>query len=755
MKNLLHKLLFVILFSAVSFSCTDVITELENKVDAIDERVAALEELTAQMNTDIYSLKTVVTALQNNDFVKSITEVKESNKVIGYKLTFSKSGAITIYHGKDGKDGKDGFTPKLEARLHSANGIYYWWLNDNWVTDNDGNWLRVDGAKGEAGADGKDGVTPQLKIENGFWMLSADNGKTWTSIGKATGETGADGATPVVGIKQFTDGIYYWTLNGEFMTDDDGNKIAARGEKGQDGQDGQDGVTPQLKIENGMWMVSNDNGATWKIAGPATGGDGDSFFINVSQDDNYVYMQLKDGTMIKLPKEKLLTISFDESADISITGGATKILKYTIEGATEQTIVKAMGQNGWRAKATPTDNTKGTISVTAPDPITDDEVLVLVYDGKTKTIMSTLNFKTGVITVASDAYSLPKAAGSQAVKVKTDIDYSVDIPESAKSWLSVASTRSAMREETLTFHVTENKGFMRHATVALKNNAGKVLKSIGFQQAGGAISVDVKTPGSLATLLPEDQQSITHLVVSGTLNDDDFGVISKMPALEFVDMSKITNIEVLEGMFEGKQLIKEVKLPLNLTKIADKLFNNSGLQICAIPDKVTTIGKHSFSGSKLSGSLIIPASVVAIEDFAFNDCKSLTGTLTLGEGLKTIATFAFGGCSALTGKLNLPVVLTSIGANAFMGCSKISGDLLLPEKITFVGGLAFSGCSGIGKIFSKNPTPPKLETSPVFPNYDYLGVPVGAKAAYASAAPGHETHDKWSNFKTIEEVAGL
>lgn len=754
MKNLLHMLLVAFISVSVLSSCGDLITELEGKVDALDSRVEALEKLTAQMNTNISALQTVVAALQNDDVVKSITEIKEGNKVIGYTLSFSKSGDVTIYNGKDGADGKDGRTPNLLARK-DTNGKFYWWLNGLWLEDSEGKKIPVsgeNGVDGKDGYDGKNGTTPQLKIENGFWMLSTDNGETWTQLGKATGESGQDGEAPVVGIKKFTDGIYYWTLNGEFMTDDEGNKIAARGEKGQDGQDGQNGVTPKLKIENGLWMVSTDNGETWTIAGAATGGDGDSFFQNVSQDDNYVYMQLKDGTMIKLPKEKMLSISFDESTDISITGGATKTLNYTVTGATEEAIVKALGQNGWRAKVTPTDNTKGTIAVTAPDPLTDDEVLVWVYDGKTKTIMSSLNFVTGVITVASNAYSLPKEAGSQAVTVNTNIDYTVDIPEEAKSWLSVASTRSAMRIETLTFSFTENKEFLRYATVTLKNNAGKVLQSIAFEQAGGAISVDVETAGTLSALLTEEQkQSISHLVVNGTLNDADFGVISQMPSLAFADMSGITNTSVLAAMFRDNPIIKEVKLPAHLTKIPDNMFYNSGVQTCVIPDEVETIGKNAFALSKLSGSLEIPASVTLIDNFAFNDCKSLTGSLNFASGLITIGTQAFGGCSELTGQLVFPATLITISANAFMGCSKFSGNLILPENVTFIGGLAFSGCNGIGKIYSKNPTPPTLEAAP-FPNYTYLGVPAGAKTVYEAAVPIHPTHDKWSNFAVIEEV---
>ena len=246
MKNILRTLLVSLVAAPLLFSCAD-IPGIESKIEALDSRVEALEQLAAQMNTNISALQIAVTALQNRDFVTSVTEIKEADKIIGYTINFSKSGSATIYNGK---------TPNIIAKQY-ADGKYYWSLNGQWLTGSDGEMMKVEG---------ENGITPLLKIENGFWMLSIDNGETWTNIGKATG---ADGATPVIGIKKFTDGVYYWTVNGEFMTDDAGNKIKAQGN---------DGVTPQLKIENGFWMLSTDNGETWTNMGTAVGGDGDSFF---------------------------------------------------------------------------------------------------------------------------------------------------------------------------------------------------------------------------------------------------------------------------------------------------------------------------------------------------------------------------------------------------------------------------------------------------------------------------------------------
>ena len=93
----------------------------------------------------------------------------------------------------------------------------------------------------------------------------------------ADGKDGQDGQNgsanaPVIGVAQDTDGVYYWTLNGEWLLDNNGNKLPV---SGKDGQNGANGTMPQLKIEEGDWYVSYDNGVTWVQLGKATGEDGE------------------------------------------------------------------------------------------------------------------------------------------------------------------------------------------------------------------------------------------------------------------------------------------------------------------------------------------------------------------------------------------------------------------------------------------------------------------------------------------------
>ena len=449
MKKLLA---FAALFAVVALtSCKYDDDDLWNSVHGLENRVAKLEELCKQMNTNISSLQTIVTALQNNVYVTGTTPLMQDGKEIGYTITFSKGNPITIYHGKDGQDGEDGTTPTIGVKK-DTDGVYYWTLN--------GEFIMVDGGKiqaeGKDGTNGTNGTTPQFKIENDYWFVSYDNGANWTQLGKATGEDGiggdsmfsgvdyetstdyviftlsngtqiklptwsafealqrlcnetntnlsalqtivtalqnndyitsvdpltengkvvgytikfaksnpiviyngkdgadgVDGNTPVIGVKKDTDGIYYWTLDGEFIVVD-GQKIKAQG---TDGNDGSDGVTPKLEIREGYWWISYDNGTNWSQLGKATGEDGkDGDSIKITQDENNVYFELADGTIITISKTGQSTLDIIKFADMAVKSVCVKKwdtngdgeLSYE-EAASITTIEKAFKENEYIA----------------------------------------------------------------------------------------------------------------------------------------------------------------------------------------------------------------------------------------------------------------------------------------------------------------------------------------------------------------------------------------------------------------------
>ena len=136
------------------------------------------------------------------------------------------------------------------------------------------------------------------------------------------GTDGIDGYTPQIGVMKDTDGVYYWTLDGEWMLDNNGNKIKAvgsdgadgkdgidgdDGKDGEDGKDGSNGITPRLKIDNDYWYVSYDNGTTWQQLGKATGEDGENgvdgetLIETINIGDNAVTFILTNGQVITIP----------------------------------------------------------------------------------------------------------------------------------------------------------------------------------------------------------------------------------------------------------------------------------------------------------------------------------------------------------------------------------------------------------------------------------------------------------------------
>ena len=641
----MKKLLSLVFCGLLLFGCSDKYDDsaLRNDLNDLENRVAKLEELCTQMNTNISSLQKIVDALQDNLSISKVEQISD-----GYIIHFSDGSTATIKNGKNSGD------------------------------------------------------------------------------------------APIIGVKKDTDGIYYWTLNGEWLTDDAGDKIKAEGMDGENGNDGTDGengkdsITPQLKIENGRWMLSIDNGRTWKDIGQATdadgqdgadgtnGKDGDSFFQSVTEDDNNVYFTLIDGTVITIPKgdNSQFAIAFDTTDIAILNGGESKTISYTITSATENTLVKAIAQDGWKVKVNATSTDKGTITITAPNPIVESEILVFANDGSCRTVMVSLNCMQGQINIADNSIDATPAGGTQEIKLTTNLDYTVEIPDDAKSWLSLAPQTRALREDAIVFEVTANEGIQRYATVALKDEQGNILQTIIFRQLGTCTEIHVETKGELENELADyDYANIESLKITGVLNDVDFLFIYRM-------MPKLKNLDIAE---------------VNITALPTQAFYKStNVEHLILPKTLTTIGKEMFYRSKLK-SVVIPASVETIEAAAFMGCSSLaTVTFEKGSQLKTIGGGyssyypnyygAFADCTALT-SIEIPASVETIEAAAFMRCSKlatvtfekgsqlktIGGDyssyyygvfsdctalksIEIPASVETIEATAFKGCSSLATV---------------------------------------------------------
>ena len=710
----MKKLLSLLMCGLLLFGCGDKYDDsaLRNDLNDLENRVAKLEELCKQMNTNISSLQKIVEALQDNLSISKVEQISD-----GYIIHFSDGSTATIKNGKNSED-----APIIGVKK-DTDGIYYWTLDGEWLTDEKGNKVKAqgtdgkDGVDGEDGTNGKDGITPQLKIENGRWMLSMDNGKTWTDIGQATGADGTDG------------------------------------EDGVDGKDGTNGI-----------------------------------FKSVTEDNDNVYFTLEDDSVITIPKSdnSKFAIAFDTTDIAILNGGESKTISYTITDATKNTVVKAIAQDGWKVKVDATSTDKGTITITAPNPIVESEILVFANDGSYRTVMVSLNCMQGQINIADNSINATSAGGTQEIKLTTNLDYTIEIPEDAQSWLSLAPETRALREDTIVFEVTANEGMQRYTTVALKDEQGKILQTIIFRQLGTCTEVHVETKGELENeLAGYDYANIESLKITGVLNDVDFLFIYRMmPNLKNLDIAEVNITALPIQAFYKSTNVENLILPNTLITIGEEMFYQSKLKTVVIPANATTIGNSAFEQCASLISIDIPANVETIGTAVFWGCSSLTTvTFEKESQLKTIGGGysepnyygVFSDCTALT-SIEIPASVETIEAAAFKGCSSLATvtfekgsqlktiggggssyygafgqlknlmtvDMSACTQVKTIGESAFDGDSELRLFKIGTETPPTCGRdafSGINP-YSVLKVPSGCADAYKAKSG-------WNNFASI------
>lgn len=150
-------------------------------------------------------------------------------------------------------------------------------------------------------------------------------------------------------------------------------------------------------------------------------------------------------------------------------------------------------------------------------------------------------------------------------------------------------------------------------------------------------------------------------------------------------------------------------------------FLCGGLKSVTLPNELTVIGEFAFDGCRKLTSITIPASVKSIGEGAFSDCNGLTqinvdkdntaytsvnglllskdgrtlikginGKVVIPNSVMKINNSAFNDCEGLT-SVTIPASVTNIGDFAFSGCKSLT-NVTIPEGVTTIGDWAFSGC---------------------------------------------------------------
>ena len=162
----------IITFLSV-IACTNLDDILEQLRDH-EQRIQKLEALCTQLNSNVEAIQTILTALEQDDYITDITKITEAGIEIGYSITFAKGGTVNIYHGSNGTDAP---APKIGIRK-ASDGEYYWTSNDEWLTDESGEKIP---ASVPNDPDGKY-ITPLFRVAENIWYISYDNGNSWKEI---------------------------------------------------------------------------------------------------------------------------------------------------------------------------------------------------------------------------------------------------------------------------------------------------------------------------------------------------------------------------------------------------------------------------------------------------------------------------------------------------------------------------------------------------------------------------------------------
>ena len=328
-------------------------------------------------------------------------------------------------------------------------------------------------------------VTPLKEdgVEIGYQIIFKENGVVNLYHGKdgidgingTNGTNGIDGSTvvPVLGTKQDTDGIYYWTLDGEFVVAD-GKKIPLTDKA----------PTPQIKIANDLWVVSYDEGKTWDEIGPAV-----SLGIkSVDTTADAVVITMTDGSSFSIPLGSPLKVVLGEFDATALNYGVDLEIPYTISGV-EGDVVVFLLKEGAAFEAELVEESARAGKVIVKQLVADTKetkgkvgIFAVAEDGAT--VSQAIRLVSGVFYAVEgnqSSYEVEAKGGNVEFKIATNTVFEV---KTGAEWITYVATK-AVEEKTLKFAVEANEGEAREASVEI--TAGETKLGFTVAQAGGYV----------------------------------------------------------------------------------------------------------------------------------------------------------------------------------------------------------------------------------------------------------------------------
>ena len=540
----------------------------------------------------------------------------------------------------------------------------------------------------------KDYVTAVTPLEDGTgYVISFLKSGNVTIKHGEQGEKGEDGTTPVISVKQDSDGKHYWTVNGEWLLVN-GNKMPVTGEKGDKGDNGvsgSDGLTPYIGDNGNWWIGTSDTGVK---------AQGDAIFakdgIDYTSDLDNVIFTLADGTKITLPRTSALTVGFESYETFMLTP-TTNVINIVLPETLKEEDYTALvaevkneagvgmdfqtraASSPWQVKLTEPTFTNGKyqnnakVTVTATGANNGDKAILKITlidnRGKEISVSRVLEYFNGVI-VDTSAGELSKVLSGITL---TNINA-----------LKVTGTLN----ETDFKYIRENLTALEVLDLSGTNMTVFPNRALAFYHGENTTLKEV--------ILPEGLISIEEAAFANCTALEKLNVPSTVNTLGrwILENTKVTSFTIPQGVTEIPascfygSAITTINIPPSVKTIGNWAFQDAKLTEVVIPSSVTSIGKWAFgcnNDNPTLQSVIIEANITEIPQCCFYLQTKLT-SLSLPEGITAIGDDAFCGCKISS--LTLPSSLKTIGARAFSN-NGIT-QLTIPNKVESIGNAAFA-----------------------------------------------------------------
>lgn len=566
----------------------------------------------------------------------------------------------------------------------------------------------------------KDYVTAVTPLEDGTGYVIS-----FLKSGNVTikhGEKGEDGTTPVISVKQDSDGKHYWTVNGEWLLDN-GNKMPVTGEKGDKGDNGvsgSDGLTPYIGDNGNWWIGTSDTGVK---------AQGDAIFakdgIDYTSDLDNVIFTLADGTKITLPRTSALTVGFESYETFMLTP-TTNVINIVLPETLKEEDYTALvaevkneagvgmdfqtraASSPWQVKLTKPTFTNGKyqnnakVTVTATGANNGDKAIlkITLIDNRGKEISASrvLEYFNGVIVDISAGELSNVLSGITLTNINA---------------LKVTGTLN----ETDFKYIRENLTALEVLDLSGTNMTVFPNRALAFYHGENTTLKEV--------ILPEGLISIEEAAFANCTALEKLNVPSTVNTLGrwILENTKVTSFTIPQGV----------------TEIPASCFYGSAITTINIPPSVKTIGNWAFQDAKLT-EVVIPSSVTSIGIWAFgcnNDNPTLQSVI-IEANITEIPQCCFYLQTKLT-SLSLPEGITAIGDDAFCGC-KIS-SLTLPSSLKTIGARAFSN-NGITQLTIPNKVESIGNAAFAHNSIDNIDLP-------ATLVSLHATAFKWESMNEV------